>query len=68
MKSLRLTVSALALTFSAPALADANHDCLDKACTMVSLFAQPAPSQAGGSGTINAARMGTWGIDTAGMD
>jgi len=35
---------------------------------MVSLFAQPAASQAGGSGRIEAKRMGSWGIDTAGMD
>jgi putative endopeptidase len=68
MKSLRLTASVLALAFAAPALADANHDCLDEACSLVSLFAQPAPSQAGGSGAITAARMGSWGVDTAGMD
>jgi putative endopeptidase len=68
MKSLRLTASVFALALAAPALADESHDCLDEACTTVALFAPPAASQAGGSATVAAARMGTWGIDTAGMD
>ena len=68
MKSLRLTASLLALAFAAPAFAADSHDCLDEACSMLSLFAPPAQSQAGGAATVEAGRMGSWGIDTAGMD
>ncbi len=68
MKSLRLTASVLALAFAAPAFADGGHDCLDEACTQLSLFADPATPGAGSPASVEAARMGEWGIDTAGMD
>ena len=67
MKSLRLTVSALALAIAAPALASDDHQCIDDACTMLSLFDQPAVS-GGAPASTEATKMGTWGIDTAGMD
>ena len=68
MKSLRLTASIVALAFAAPAFAAGDHDCLDEACSMLSLFAAPTQSQAGGAAGVEAGRMGSWGIDTAGMD
>jgi putative endopeptidase len=68
MKSLRLGVSALALAVSAPVLASDDHRCIDDQCTMLSLFAPVAESQGGSSSKIEAARMGSWGIDTAGME
>ena len=67
MKSLRLTVSLLALAAAAPALASDDHACIDEQCTMLSLFDQPAAS-GGSASSTEANRMGTWGIDTAGMD
>jgi putative endopeptidase len=67
MKRLRLTVSLLALATAAPVLASDDHACIDEQCTMLSLFSQPAQSGAGATST-EAAKMGTWGIDTAGMD
>jgi putative endopeptidase len=67
MKSLRLTVSLLALAAASPALASDEHACIDEQCTMLSLFAQAAASGTGAPST-EATRMGAWGIDTAGMD
>ncbi len=67
MKSLRLTVSLLALAASAPLLAHEDHACIDEQCTMLSLFDQPAAG-GGSAQSTEATRMGTWGIDTAGMD
>ena len=67
MKSLRLTVSLLALAAAAPVLANDDHECIDEQCTMLSLFAQPAQSGVASPST-EATKMGTWGIDTAGMD
>jgi len=68
MNALRLTASVIALVLAAPASADAVHDCIDERCTMASLFAEAAQGGAApGQGTV-AQRMGTWGIDTAGMD
>jgi putative endopeptidase len=68
MKTLRWTVSALTLAIAAPAMATDDHPCIDEACTMVSLIGQGGGAQGGGTGTIDAVRMGSWGIDTAGMD
>jgi putative endopeptidase len=62
-----LAASALALTVSAPVAAHEDHDCLDTACTMVSLFAAN-DSASGAAAAIVASRMGDWGIDTDGMD
>ena len=67
MKLLRLTVSALALSVAAPAVAADDHPCVDEACTTVSLFSEAAQSGSS-SAKVEAARMGEWGIDTAGMD
>jgi putative endopeptidase len=66
MKVFRLGVSVLALAAAGSAAAHDDHPCFDQHCTLVSLFDQPV--QGGGSGTIEAKRMGSWGIDTAGMD
>jgi putative endopeptidase len=69
MKSLRWTASAITLAIAAaPALAADEHPCIDEACTMVSIIGQGGAAQGSGSGAIEAVRMGTWGIDTAGMD
>jgi putative endopeptidase len=68
MKSLRFTASVLALAFAAPAVAHEDHQCVDTQCTMLSLFAQPASSGSSTVQSIEAPRMGSWGIDTAGMD
>ena len=67
-KSLSFAVSLLALAAASPALAGDRHDCLDEACTMVSLI--DAGDQAGGTGpaSADAQRFGSWGIDLAGMD
>jgi putative endopeptidase len=59
-----LAVSLLAL--AVPAAAHERHECLDEACTTVSLF-DSAGDQAGGS-TVEATRYGSWGLDLAGMD
>ncbi|HEX8442340.1 MAG TPA: M13-type metalloendopeptidase [Allosphingosinicella sp.] len=67
MKSLRLTVSLLALIAAAPLAARDDHACIDEQCTMLSLFDQPAQS-GGSASSTEANRMGEWGIDTAGMD
>ena len=68
MRPLRLSVSLLALAVAAPALAGDERECIDTQCTMLSLFAQAPASGAGASQSIEAPRMGNWGIDTAGMD
>ncbi len=68
MRSLHLSVSLLALAAATPALADRDHECIDAQCTMLSLFAQAPASGAASSQSIEAPRMGTWGVDTAGMD
>jgi putative endopeptidase len=68
MRSLHLSVSLLALAVASPALADDNHDCLDSQCTMLSLFAQAPPGGTAASASTQPQRMGSWGIDTAGMD
>ena len=67
MTFLRLTVSALALAAAAPAFAHDAHECVDEQCTNLALFIQTEASSAG-SASVEAVRMGTWGIDTAGMD
>lgn len=68
IKKLSLTASFLALAAASPAMAHEEHQCIDDACTMVSLFNFAQAPSGGGSGSIAAARMGEWGIDTAGMD
>jgi putative endopeptidase len=61
----RLAFAASLIALAAPAAAHERHDCLDDSCTMETLFqAQPE----GGASTVEAARFGTWGLDTAGMD
>ncbi len=68
MTSLRLSVPLLAMLASAPALASDEHECVDAQCTMLSLFAQTPVGGAAPVPSIDAVRMGSWGIDTAGMD
>jgi putative endopeptidase len=68
MRSLHLSISLLALAIASPALADDHHNCLDSQCTMLSLFSQASTSGAAANASTQAQRMGTWGIDTAGMD
>ena len=68
MKTLRLTVSLLALAAAAPLSAHEAHDCLDDSCSMLTLFAGEAAGGSATAMTIEAPRMGNWGIDTAGMD
>jgi putative endopeptidase len=67
-KSLALAVSLLALAASTPTLANDHHECIDDACSMVSIF--DAAEQSGGTDTasVDAQRYGTWGFDIAGMD
>jgi putative endopeptidase len=68
MKTLRWSVSALTLAIAAPLAAADDHPCIDEGCTMVSLIGEAGGAQRSVAGTIQANRMGTWGIDTAGMD
>ena len=70
MKLLTTTALGLAMLAATPAFADQSHDCIDEACTMLSLFDSPASTGASSSAAsvIEAQRLGTWGIDTAGMD
>jgi putative endopeptidase len=63
-----LAASAAAFAFAAPVAAHDDHACIDEACTMVSLIAAPEASAAAANASIAAPRMGSWGIDTAGMD
>jgi putative endopeptidase len=68
-KSLLIAASLLGLVAAAtPAAARDDHDCIDETCSMVSIIDAPEQGQGGGSGNIAAARMGSWGIDLAGMD
>ncbi|RPD88853.1 peptidase M13 [Luteimonas sp. 100069] len=54
---------------STAAAQDHDHACLDTLCQLQTLF-QAESGAAGGSAeaTVEAKRMGTWGIDTAGME
>ncbi|QPQ56249.1 peptidase M13 [Allosphingosinicella flava] len=50
-------------------MADDAHDCIDETCSMLSLFdGAGSASSSAATAIIEAPRMGTWGIDTAGMD
>jgi len=68
MKTLRLTVSLIALAAAAPLSAHEAHACVDDQCSMLALFNAEAASGGGAAMSIEAPRMGSWGIDTAGMD
>jgi putative endopeptidase len=65
-KTLLTTATLLALGIAGAASAHQAHRCIDDACTMQSLIAEEGQGSAGTA--IAAPRMGTWGIDTAGMD
>jgi putative endopeptidase len=68
-KSLSFAVSLVALAAAAPALAGERHECIDESCTTVSLIdAGDDQSGSGGATVVEAQRMGSWGIDLAGMD
>ncbi|MFZ7094929.1 M13 family metallopeptidase [Luteimonas dalianensis] len=66
-KTLLFAATGLALSMAAPVAA---HDarCLDQACSAQVLFADGADGSASAGQVVAAPRMGTWGIDTAGMD
>jgi len=59
--------AAIASVFAAPLSAHERDACLDDTCQLTALF-QQEPAQGGGGEVIAAQRMGSWGIDTAGMD
>jgi putative endopeptidase len=69
-KTLLCVATAAALTFAAPLAAQDRHECLDETCSLQAVFETADSATAGGSATTSVAakRMGTWGIDTAGMD
>ena len=66
-KTLLALATSLALGIAGSAVAHPDHACLDQACTMEGLFAE-AGDASGAATAIAAPRMGSWGIDTAGMD
>jgi putative endopeptidase len=68
LKKLSLTASLFALVVAAPAVANDSHTCIDDQCTMESLFGFAQAESGGGSNVVEAPRLGTWGIDSAGMD
>jgi putative endopeptidase len=69
--SLRLFVPAVALlaALSSATVASADDRCIDRDCTMESLFdsAEEAPSAPAAASTV-AKRYGTWGVELEGMD
>lgn len=69
-KTLLFAATSLALvSFAAPAAAHDGRACIDDACTGLVLFADDgAASSSADAAVIAAPRMGTWGIDTDGMD
>lgn len=69
-KTLLFAATSLALVwFAAPAAAHDGRACIDDACTGLVLFADDGAAASSADATaIAAPRMGTWGIDTDGMD
>ena len=69
-KTLLFAATSLALmSFAAPAAAHDGRACIDTACSGVVLFADDTGSaSAPDTAVVAAPRMGTWGIDTDGMD
>ncbi len=65
-KTLLFAATAVALAMGAPLAAQERDHCLDEPCFNRVLFEDGA--SAGGGSMIPAKRLGTWGIDTAGMD
>ena len=63
-----LAATAAAIAISAPAAAQDDHACIDLACTMVSLFVGAGADGGSDGASVDAPRMGSWGIDVAGMD
>jgi putative endopeptidase len=67
-KSLLSAAIAVSCAFAAPAaFARDDHACLDETCTLQALF-DDASASTGGGDAIAAKKLGTWGVDTAGMD
>ncbi|KLJ01968.1 M13-type metalloendopeptidase [Luteimonas sp. FCS-9] len=68
-KTLLSAATAVAMTMAGTAAAH-DHRCLDETCTLQALLpSEPGAGGASASGdAVAAQRMGTWGIDTAGMD
>ena len=68
-KTLLFAATTLALSLAAPVAAHDAHACLDDTCHVQSLLLDAADQgSADASQAIAAPRMGTWGIDTDGMD
>ncbi len=66
-KTLLSVATALALAVAAPLSAHEDRRCLDDACHLQTLFAEESATGGGSGATIEAQRLGKWGIDTAGM-
>ncbi len=69
-KTLLSAATAVALTMAASSAAAHDHDhaCLDDLCQLQTLFQADAPAGGSADAPVAAQRMGSWGIDTAGMD
>lgn len=66
-KSVLSMATAIALALAAPSYAHDGSNCIDEACSLQSLFS--ADDTGGGGGAVIAApKLGTWGVDLAGMD
>jgi putative endopeptidase len=65
--SLLSLATATALALATPLHAQDAH-CLDDACSLQALLPADTAAPASGSDVIVAPKMGTWGVDTAGMD
>jgi len=59
--------TALALAVAAPLSAHEDQRCIDEACDLQRLFADDTGPGGGSGASIEAQRLGKWGIDTAGM-
>ena len=67
-KTLLFAATGLALSLGAPAAAHDARTCLDQPCSAYALFTDAADGSAAEGQVVAAPRMGTWGIDTDGMD
>ena len=67
-KTLLALATGAALALAAPAFADEADGCLDAACDLRALYAADSGTGNATPTVVEAKRLGTWGIDTAGMD
>ena len=63
-----LAATTAAFAVATPSWASDDHGCIDAACTMVSLLESDEAGGSAATAAIDAPRMGSWGIDTSGMD